>query len=103
MDDRNNQGSGFILNTSVFNLGDLALLQNTMLNNWGIKTSIYSLNIIYIRSISKIKYIYLIKPCLHRSIVYKIIKKYLISALTNLTFYSTVLISYYFLRKSIHR
>ena len=91
------EGYGVVKDLSQ-NMSETADVQGFFQNRDLVETNV-SLNIIYIRSISKIKYIYLIKPCLHRSIVYKIIKKYLISALTNLTFYSTVLISYYFLRK----
>lgn len=72
MDD-NNYGSGYILNTSAFSLTDLALLQNAMLNNWGFETSIHSENKIYIRSRSKIKFINLIKPYFHNSMMYKIL------------------------------
>lgn len=56
MDDGNNHGLGFILNTHAFSLTDLAVLQNAMLDNLGIETSLHNENKIYIKSKSKLKF-----------------------------------------------
>lgn len=73
MDDGNNHKSGFILNTSGFTLNDVKLLQAALKDNWDLDTSIHSRNRLYINSSSKNKFIELVKPHFHSSMLYKII------------------------------
>jgi hypothetical protein len=72
MDDGNNHQSGYILNTSGFTLDDVKLLQRALNNNWNIETSIHSRNRLYINSSSKDKFIKLVKPHFHSSMLYKL-------------------------------
>lgn len=72
MDDGNNHGSGYILNTSGFKLEDLKVLQAALYDNWSLETSIHSRNRLYINYKSKPKFIELIRPNIHHSMLYKI-------------------------------
>lgn len=72
MDDGDNHKSGYILNTSGFTLEDVKLLQVVLYDNWGLQTSIHSRNRLYINSNSKNKFLNLIKPYFHHSMLYKI-------------------------------
>lgn len=72
MDDGDNHKSGYILNTSGFTLEDVKLLQVVLYDNWGLQISIHSRNRLYINSNSKNKFLNLIKPYLHHSMLYKI-------------------------------
>lgn len=72
MDDGENHKSGFMLNTSGFTLNDVKLLQAALNNNWSLSTSIHSRNRLYINSASKSKFIELIRPHFHSSMLYKI-------------------------------
>ena len=72
MDDGNNHRNGYILNTSGFTLKDIKLLQIALYENWAINTSIHSRNRLYINSSSRSKFIELIKPHFHSSMLYKI-------------------------------
>jgi hypothetical protein len=72
MDDGDNHRSGYILNTSGFLLGDLKLLQVALYENWGLFTSIHSRNRLYIKAESRNKFIEIIKPHFHSSMLYKI-------------------------------
>jgi len=72
MDDGDNHKSGFVINTSGFTLDDVKLLQTALNNNWSLNTSIHSRNRLYINSDSKSKFIELIRPHLHSSMLYKI-------------------------------
>lgn len=73
MDDGDNHKSGYILNTSGFTLEDVKLLQAVLYDNWELETSIHSRNRIYIRSSSKNKFLSLIRPHFHDSMLYKIV------------------------------
>ena len=73
MDDGDNHKSGYILNTSGFTLEDTKLLQAVLYDNWKLETSIHSRNRIYIRSSSKNKFLSLIRPHFHNSMLYKIL------------------------------
>lgn len=72
MDDGDNHRSGYILNTSGFSLKDVKLLQAALYDNWALDTSIHSRNRLYINSSSRDKFIELIKPHFHSSMLYKI-------------------------------
>lgn len=72
MDDGENHKSGYILNTSGFSLNDIKVLQAVLYENWSLETSIHSRNRLYINSNSKKKFIELIKPHIHHSMLYKI-------------------------------
>ena len=72
MDDGENHISGFILNTSGFTLNDVKLLQAALNNNWALDTSIHSKNRLYINSASKSKFLELVRPHFHSSMLYKI-------------------------------
>jgi len=72
MDDGDNHTSGFILNTSGFTLNDVKLLQAALNNNWSLDTSIHSRNRLYINSASKSKFLELVRPHFHSSMLYKI-------------------------------
>lgn len=75
MDDGCNHASGFELNTSGFTLNDVKILQKVLFDNWSIETSIHSRNRLYINSKSKKKFLDLIRPYIHPSMLYKINKK----------------------------
>ena len=72
MDDGDNHRSGYILNTSGFTLDDVKVLQAVLYDNWELETSIHSRNRLYINSKSKNKFIELIRPHFHYSMLYKI-------------------------------
>ena len=72
MDDGNNHNSGYILNTSGFTLEDVKLLQAALYDNWALNTSIHSRNRFYINNDSKNKFLELIRPHFHSSMLYKI-------------------------------
>lgn len=72
MDDGENHASGYTLNTSGFSLDDVKLLQAALYDNWALNTSIHSRNRLYINSSSKSKFIGLVKPHFHSSMLYKI-------------------------------
>lgn len=72
MDDGENHKSGYIFNTSGFSLNDIKVLQAVLYENWSLETSIHSRNRLYINSNSKKKFIELIKPHIHHSMLYKI-------------------------------
>lgn len=72
MDDGENHNSGYILNTSSFTLDEVKLLQVVLQDNWKLETSIHSRNRLYINSSSKKKFLSLIKPHFHDSMLYKI-------------------------------
>ena len=72
MDDGDNHKSGYILNTSGFTLEDVKVLQAALYENWELETSIHSRNRLYINSKSKNKFIELIRPHFHYSMLYKI-------------------------------
>lgn len=72
MDDGENHKSGYVLNTSGFTLDDVKLLQAALYDNWSLETSIHSRNRLYINSKSKDRFIELIKPHFHYSMLYKI-------------------------------
>lgn len=72
MYDGNNHGSGYVLNTSGFRLEDVKLLQAALYDNWKLNTSIHSRNRLYINSKLKDKFIELIRPHFHYSMLYKI-------------------------------
>lgn len=71
-DDGDNHRSGYILNTCGFLLGDIKLLQVALYKNWGLFTSIHSRNRIYIKAESRSKFLEIIKPRSHSSMLYKI-------------------------------
>lgn len=71
-DDGDNHKSGYILNTSGFTLEDVKLLQAALYDNWALNTSIHSRNRLYINNDSKNKFIELIRPHFHSSMLYKI-------------------------------
>jgi hypothetical protein len=73
MDDGQKHVSGFVYNTSGFTLKDVKLLQAALKENWDLDTSIHSRNRLYINASSKDKFIELVKPHLHSSMLYKII------------------------------
>jgi hypothetical protein len=72
MDDGEKHASGFILNTSGFTLNDVKLLGGVLKENWDLNTSIHSRNRLYINASSKNKFIELVKPHFHSSMLYKI-------------------------------
>lgn len=72
MDDGEKHRSGFIFNTCGFTLNDIKLLQAAFKSNWDIDTSIHSRNRLYINSSSKSKFIQLVQPHFHSSMLYKI-------------------------------
>jgi len=72
MDDGEKHVSGFILNTSGFTLNDVKLLGGVLKDNWDLDTSIHSRNRLYINASSKNKFIELVKPHFHSSMLYKI-------------------------------
>lgn len=72
MDDGDNHRSGYIINTSGFTLDDVKVLQTVLHDNWGLEISIHSRNRIYINSKSKSKFIGLIRPHFHNSMLYKL-------------------------------
>lgn len=72
MDDGEYHKSGHTLNTCGFDLEDIKLLQQVFKDNWGLDTSIHSRNRLYIRSNSREKFINLIKPYFHSTMLYKI-------------------------------
>lgn len=72
MDDGDNHRSGYILNTSGFTLEDVKVLQLALYENWKLDTSIHSRNRLYINASSRKRFIELIKPHLHNSMLYKI-------------------------------
>lgn len=72
MDDGDNHRSGYIVNTSGFTLQDVKLLQTALYNNWALNTSIHSRNRLYINSDSKGKFLEIIRPYFHYSMLYKI-------------------------------
>lgn len=71
-DDGDNHRSGYILNTSGFTLKDVKLLQVALYENWVLETSIHSRNRLYIKAGSLSKFIQLVKPHFHSSMLYKI-------------------------------
>jgi hypothetical protein len=73
MDDGENHKSGFVFNTCGFTLKDVKLLQASLKDNWNLNTSIHSRNRLYINASSKEKFIELVKPHFHSSMLYKII------------------------------
>lgn len=73
MDDGDNHKSGYILNTSGFTLEDVKVLQAVLYDNWELETSIHSRNRLYIRSSSRNKFLSLIRPHFHNSMLYKIV------------------------------
>lgn len=73
MDDGDNHKSGYILNTSGFTLEDVKVLQAVLYDNWELETSIHSRNRLYIRSSSINKFLSLIRPHFHNSMLYKIV------------------------------
>jgi hypothetical protein len=75
MDDKDNNRSGYTLNTSGFTLEDLKLLQAALLDNRGLECSVHSRNRLYINSNSREKYIKLVKPHFHSSMLYKLINR----------------------------
>jgi hypothetical protein len=72
MDDGGGHASGFILNTTSFNLNELDLLVKALKNKFDLDTSIHSRNRIYIKSNSKDRFIQLVKPHFHNSMLYKL-------------------------------
>lgn len=72
MDDGDNHRSGYIFNTSGFTLEDVKVLQAALNDNWGLETSIHSRNRLYVNSSSKNKFLSLIRPHFHHSMLYKI-------------------------------
>ena len=72
MDDGSNNQHGYTLETSGFTLNDVKLLQVALFENWALDTSIHSRNRLYIKANSKSKFIELIKPHFHSSMLYKI-------------------------------
>jgi hypothetical protein len=77
MDDGNNHTSGYTLNTCGFTLNDIKLLPQraALYDNWGLNTSIHSKNRLYINASSKNKFIELVRPHFHSSMLYKIMNK----------------------------
>ena len=72
MDDGNNHKSGYVLDTCGFTLEDIKVLQAALSDNWGLETSIHSRNRLYVNSKSKKKFLSLIRPHFHHSMLYKI-------------------------------
>ena len=72
MDDGNNHPSGYTLNTCGFTLDDIKLLQAALYDNWALNTSIHSKNRIYINFSSKSKFLELVTPHFHSSMLYKL-------------------------------
>ena len=72
MDDGDNHRSGYILATCGFTLEDIKRLQVALDENWGLKTAIHSRNRLYIVASSRGKFIELVKPHIHSSMLYKI-------------------------------
>jgi hypothetical protein len=73
MDDGQNHKSGFTFNTCAFTLNELKLLQAALKDNWDLDTSIHSRNRLYINACSKDKFVELVKPYFHSSMLYKIV------------------------------
>lgn len=72
MDDAEYHRNGYTLDTCGFRLNDIKLLQVALFENWALDTSIHSRNRLYIKANSKSKFIELIKPHFHSSMLYKI-------------------------------
>lgn len=72
MDDGENHRYGYVLNTSGFTLKDVKLLQVALYENWALNTSIHSRNRLYINASSRDKFIGLIRPHFHSSMLYKL-------------------------------
>jgi len=70
MDDINNHKSGYILNTSRFCLKDIKVLQTVLYNKWKLEITIHSRNRLYINVNSKNKFLNIIKPYFHYSMLY---------------------------------
>ena len=73
--DGDNHKSGYVLNTSGFVLEDVKLLQGVLKDNWDLETSIHSRNRLYIKSSSREKFIELVKPHFHSTMLYKLINR----------------------------
>lgn len=71
-DDGENPRSGYILNTCGFSLNDIKVLQAALYDNWQFETSIHNRNRLYINSKSKNRFLDLIRPHFHDSMLYKI-------------------------------
>ena len=68
-DDGQNHKSGFTFSTCAFTLKEIKLLQAALKDNRDLKPSVHSRNRLYINACSKAKFIELVKPHFHSSML----------------------------------